>query len=55
MWSPHEVRTGDPGQAQAERGWRCLTDPQFLASSGSRTKPERMLALFLVMSVCRLV
>jgi transposase len=52
--SPQAVLNGDKGPAQAERGFRCLKDPQFLASSLSLKKPERILALLLVMTVCLL-
>jgi transposase len=55
MLSPPEVLTGDTGQAQAERGFRFLKDPQFLASSFELKKPERMMALLMVMTVCLLV
>jgi hypothetical protein len=54
LWSPPEVRHGDTGQAQAARGCRCLNDPPFVAASCSRNKPERMMALVLVMTVCLL-
>ena len=43
------------GPAQAERGFRFLKDPQFLASSLSLKKPERIMALLMVMTVCLLV
>ena len=46
---------GDKGQTQAERGFRFLKDPQFLASSFYRKKPERIMALLMVMTVCVLV
>lgn len=55
MWSPQEVRTGYKGQAKAERGFRFLKDPQFLASSFYRKKPARIMALLMVMTVCLLV
>jgi hypothetical protein len=55
MVSPHDVRTGYTGQAQAARGCRCLKDPQFLAASVDRTQPERMMALVRVRTVCLLV
>jgi len=55
MLSPQEVLNGDTGPAQAERGVRCLKDPQFLASSFSLNKPERIMALLMVMTVCLLV
>jgi transposase len=46
------VLDGYKGQAQAERGFRFLKDPQFLASSLYRKKPERIMALLMVMTVC---
>ena len=54
MLSPQEVLNGYTGQAQAERGVRFLKDPQFVASSCSLNKPERIMALLLVMTVCLL-
>jgi transposase len=53
--SPQEVLNGYTGQAPAERGWRCRKDPQLLASACSLNKPERIMALLLVMTVCLLV
>jgi len=38
-----------------ERGFRFLKDPQFLASSLYLKKPERLMALLMVMTVCLLV
>jgi transposase len=55
MLSPPEVLNGYTGQAQAERGFRFLKDPQFLASSFYLKKPKRMMALLMVMTVCLLV
>jgi transposase len=49
------VLAGYKGQAQAERGLRFLKDPQFLASSLYLKKPERIMALLMVMTVCLLV
>jgi transposase len=49
------VLAGSKGPAQAERGFRFLKEPQFLASSLSRKKPERIMALLMVMTVCVLV
>jgi transposase len=43
------------GQAYAERGFRFLIDPRFLAASHYLKKPERIMALLLVMTVCLLV
>jgi transposase len=52
---PPEVLAGDKGQRQVECRFRLLKDPQFLASSRYLQKPERMMALLRVMTVCRLV
>ena len=52
---PQAVLDGDKGQARAERGCRFLKDPQFFAASLSRKKPERIMALLMVMTVCLLV
>jgi transposase len=52
---PQELVQGDTGQVQAERGLRFLKDPQFLASSLYLKKPERIMALLMVMTVCLLV
>ena len=52
---PQELFAGYKGQAQAERGFRFLKDPQFLASSLYLKKPERIMALLVVMTVCLLV
>jgi transposase len=53
--SPHAVLDGYKGQAQAERGFRFLKDPQFLASSLYLKKPQRIMALLMVMTICLLV
>ena len=53
--SSQAVLDGYQGQAQAERGCRFRTDPQFLASSLYLKKPERIMALVMVMTVCFLV
>ena len=47
--------TGYKGQVHAERGFRFLKDPQFFASSFYLKKPERIMALLMVMTVCLLV
>jgi transposase len=52
---PPELLAGDKGQVHAERGFRFLKDPQFLASSLYLKKPERITALLMVMTVCLLV
>lgn len=53
--APQEVLNGYKGQAHAERGFRFLKDPQFLAASLYLKKPERIMALLMVMTVCLLV
>jgi transposase len=52
---PQKLREGDKGQGHAERGFRFLKDPRFLASSLYLKKPERIMALLMVMTVCLLV
>jgi transposase len=52
---PHEVLQGYKGQVHSERGFRFLKDPQFLAASLYLKKPERIMALLMVMTVCLLV
>jgi transposase len=52
---PQEVLDGYKGQVQSERGFRFLKDPQFFASSLYLKKPERVMALLMVMTVCLLV
>jgi hypothetical protein len=42
---PQELLAGYKGQGQAERGFRFLKAPQFLASSLYLNKPERLMAL----------
>jgi transposase len=53
--SAQAVLAGYKGQAHVERGFRFLKDPQFLASSLYLKKPERIMALLMVMTVCLLV
>ena len=53
--SAQAVLDGYKGQARAERGFRFLKDPQFLASSLYLKKPQRIMALLMVMTVCLLV
>jgi transposase len=52
---PQELLHGYKGQGHAERGFRFLKDPRFLASSLYLKKPERIMALLMVMTVCLLV
>jgi transposase len=53
--SSQAVLDGYKGQASAARGFRFLKAPQFLASSLYLKKPERIMALLMVMTVCLLV
>ena len=55
QFASQAVLDGYKGQARAERGFRFLQDPQFLASSLYLKKPERIMALVMVMTVCVLV
>lgn len=52
---PQAVLHGYKGQGQSERGCRFLKDPQFFASSLYLTKPERIMALLMGMTVCLVV
>jgi transposase len=53
--SPRALLEGDKGQKHAERGFRFLKDPLFLASSLDLKQPQRIMALLMVMTVCLLV
>src|SRR6267378_7189316 len=53
--SSQAVLDGYKGQARAERGFRFLKAPQFLASSLYLKKPQRIMALLMVMTVCLLI
>ena len=53
--SPQELLIGYKGQSYTERGFRFLKDPQFRAASLYLKKPERIMALLMVMTVCLLV
>jgi transposase len=52
---PQALLEGYQGQGHAARGFRFLKDPRFLASSLYLKKPERIMALLMVMTVCLLV
>ncbi len=52
---PAEVLAVYKGQSVPERGFRFLKSPEFLASSLYLKKPERIMALLMVMTVCLLV
>ncbi len=53
--SDQEVVTTYKAQGGVERGFRFLKDPLFLASSVFLKKPERIMALSLIMVLCLLV
>jgi transposase len=53
--SLQELLAGYKGQKHAKRGFRFLKDPLFLASSLYLKKPQRIMALLMVMTVCLLV
>jgi transposase len=55
QWSPAAWLAGDKGQPHAERGFRFLKDRQFLASSLYLKTPERIMALWMGMTVCLFV
>ena len=42
-------------QQKVERGFRFLKDPLFMAATRSLKSPQRILALMMVMTLCRLV
>lgn len=52
---PQELLAGYKGQQQAERGFRFLKDPRFLAATLYLKNPKRIMALLMVMTVCLLV
>lgn len=49
------VLTGYKGQSHAENGFRFLKHPEFLASALFLQKPERIMALLMIMTVCLMV
>lgn len=53
--SDKEILTTYKAQAIAERGFKFLKDPMFLASTLFLKKVERLMALLMVMTVCLLV
>jgi transposase len=55
MLPPQELLDGYKGQKHVEHGFRFLKDPRFLAASLYLKKPERIMALLMVMTVCLLV
>lgn len=52
---PQPLLDAYKGQTQVERGFRFLKDPEFLAASLYLKKPERLMALLMLMTVCLLV
>src|SRR6266508_4164072 len=55
LLSDQELVTTYKDQGGVERGFRFLKDPLFLASSVFVKKPERIIALSLIMVLCLLV
>jgi transposase len=55
LLSDLDLLEGYKGQQQVERGFRFLKDPTFLAASLYLKKPERIMALLMVMTLCLLV
>lgn len=52
---PQALLEGYQGQAKTEGGFRFLKDPLFLASALFLKRPERIMALMMVMTLCLLV
>lgn len=50
-----EVLTGYKGQSHVENGFRFLKHPEFLASALFLKKPERIMALLMIMTLCLMV
>jgi transposase len=50
-----EVLQAYKGQSNVERGFRFLKDPMFLANTLYLKKPERIMALLMVMTLCLLI
>lgn len=53
--SDEELRAAYKDQQKAERGFRFLKDPLFMASTLFLKSPQRVMALMMVMTVCLLV
>ena len=49
---PLEFFAAYQGQQQAERGFQCLKNPELLASARDLKNAERLMALWMVMTVC---
>jgi transposase len=52
---PQQLLDAYKAQTHVERGFRFLKNPEFLASALYLKKPERIMALLMVMTVCLLV
>jgi transposase len=50
-----DVLQGYKGQAHVEKGFRFLKNPEFLASALFLKKPERIMALLMIMTLCLMV
>ncbi len=53
--SAPDVLAGYKGQSRVENGFRFLKNPEFLASSLFLKKPERIMALLMIMTICLMV
>ena len=53
--SASEVLKEYKGQSHAEKGFRFLKHPEFLASAFFLQKPQRIMALLMIMTVCLMV
>ncbi len=53
--SAPDVLTEYKGQSHAEGGFRFLKHPEFLASALFLQKPERIMALLMIMTMCLMV
>ena len=49
------IRRYKQDQQKVERGFRFLKDPQFLAATLFLTKPERIMALLMIMTLSLLI
>jgi len=50
-----DVLAGYKGQSHVEKGFRFLKNPEFLADSLFLKKPERIMALLMIMTICLMV
>ena len=53
--SPNDLLAAYKGQSKVERSFRFLKDPNIVGSSLFVQKPERMMAILMIMTLCLLV